>query len=91
MNTNQNNQELMKKAAARVGQRLALILHFLFWLVISAIITFAVDLKTGLMLFAFFGITVVIHFIVYCATSRKTARSYSSAIQREYEKMRSEK
>ena len=91
MNNNQNDQELMKKAAARVAHRIGLIVHIVFWLVISAIIIFAVDLKTGLMLFAFFGITVVINLIAYCVTSHKSIRGYNSAIQREYEKMKSDK
>ena len=38
MNNNQNDQELMKKAAARVAHRIGLIVHIVFWLVISAII-----------------------------------------------------
>lgn len=91
MNTNQNDQELMKKAKKRVGQRIGLIIHIIFWLVISAVIILAVDVKTGLMLFAFFGITVVINAIVYFATSHKSEKSYDSAVQREYEKMKSDK
>lgn len=91
MNTNQNDQEFMKKAAARVCHRIGLIIHIIFWLLISAIIIFAVDLKTGLMLLVFFGITVVKKFIVYCAASHKLAKGYKSAIQREYEKMKSDK
>lgn len=91
MNTNQNEQELMKKAAARVGHRIGLIVHIIFWLVISAIIMFAIDLKTGLMLFAFFGLTVVVNIIAYFASSHKSTKGYKNAVQREYERMKSDK
>lgn len=91
MNANQNEQELRKRAEERVAHRVGLIIHVIFWLVISVVIIFAVDLRTGLMLFSFFGITVVINLIAYCATSHKSARGYHRAVQREYEKMKSER
>lgn len=42
------------------------------------------------MLFAFFGITVIGNVIAYCVTSGKSKKGYSSAIEREFEKMKSE-
>lgn len=89
MDTNRDDRELMNAAAQRVGHRIGLIVHILFWLIISAVIIFAVDLKTGLMLFAFFGITVIINAIAYCLSSRRTANGYKNAVQREYERMKS--
>lgn len=68
MNTDQKGQ----KATALASHRIGLTIHTLFWLAISVFIIFAVDLKTGLILFASFGITVIVNIIVYCATLHKT-------------------
>lgn len=96
MNTNQNDQELMKKAKERVGQRIGLTIHIICWLVISAVITIvvpekALGVRVGILVFAFWGICVAIHLIVYAMSSHKITKGYDSAVQREYEKMKLDK
>lgn len=64
--------------------------HIIFWLIISVIILLAVNVKTGFMLFAFFGITVVINVVAYLLSSRRFSIGYRSAVQREFEQMKSD-
>ena len=82
---------MMKKAKQRVEHRIGLIVHIIIWIVISVVIMAALDVKTGLMLFAFLGITVIGNFIAYELSSRKITKNYDDVIQREFERMKSEK
>lgn len=91
MYANPDDQALMQKARKRVAHRIGLIIHALFWVIISAVVLFTVDWQTGLMLFGFFGLTVAGNAIAYLATSGKSRKGYAGAVQREYEKMKSEK
>lgn len=96
MNANRSEQELMEKAKERVGQRIGLVIHIICWLVISAVITIAVPeqamgIRVGILVFAFWGICVVIHILAYALSSRKVTRNYDSAVQKEFERMKSDK
>lgn len=60
MDTNQNEQELIKRAKERVGQRIGLMIHVICWLVISAVITIVVPeqamrMRVGILVFAFWA------------------------------------
>lgn len=96
MNEKQNEQELIEKAKERVGQRIGLMIHVLCWLVISIVITAVVPekvfgVRVGVLVFAFWGICVAIHVIAYAMSSRKITRGYDKAVQKEIERMKSEK
>lgn len=96
MNRNYNEQELMEKAKQRVGQRIGLIIHIVCWLVISTVITIVVPeqvmgVRVGILVFGFWGICVVIHILAYALSSMKITKNYDNAVQKEFERIKSEK
>ena len=93
-----DEQELLEHAKKIVRNRRGIILHAACWAVISAVICIAVPEKAmgvriGLLVLGFWGICVAIHtvcafFVWRKLTGKKTAHSYESAVQREYEKLK---
>lgn len=96
MSTNMTEQEMMKKAKERVGQKIGLIVHIICWIVISIVISLAVPekafgIRIGILVFLFWGICILIHILAYCLSSNRVTKKYDNAVQREYERMKSQK
>ena len=94
-----DEQELRARAKKIVRNRWGIILHAACWAVISAVICIAVPEKAmgvriGFLVLGFWGICVAIHavcafFVWRNLAGKKTAHPYESAVQREYEKLKS--